>query len=64
MKAQDLQKMSVEELKKALAENRKELFNARFKHGLPGGQLENVRSIPATKRNIARILTVLKQKEA
>lgn len=62
MKAKDLQKMSVEELNKALTESRQELFNLRFKHAT--AQLEKTSEIPAARRNVARIMTVLKQKGA
>ena len=57
----ELNALGVEELKTQLADTRKELFNLRFKHAT--GQLENVASIPAAKRRIARILTLIKQKE-
>ena len=51
----------VEELKAKLAEQRQELFNLRFQHTT--AQLEKTSSIPAARKNIARILTVLKEKE-
>ena len=57
----DLDSLGVAELNKKLDEARKELFNMRFKHAT--AQLESVASIPATKRQIARILTLIKQKE-
>ena len=62
MKAADLRKLSVEDLKKNLEESRQELFNLRFKHAT--GQLEKVSEIPVGRRNIARILTILGQKGA
>ncbi len=62
MKSVDLRKMSVEELNKALKGARENLFNLRFKHAT--AQLEKVSQIPAAKRDIARILTILKEKEA
>jgi large subunit ribosomal protein L29 len=62
MKAKDLQKLSVEELNKALTESRQALFNLRFKHAT--AQLEKTSEIPVARRNIARIMTVLKQKGA
>ena len=60
-KARELDALGIDELKTQLAETRKELFNLRFKHAT--GQLENVASMPAAKRRIARILTLIKQKE-
>lgn len=62
MKTQDLRKMSVEELNKSLKEARENLFNLRFKHAT--AQLEKVSNLPAAKRDIARILTILKEKGA
>ena len=48
-------------LKVKLEETRKELFNLRFKHATR--QLESTAAIPAAKRRVARILTLIKQKE-
>ena len=61
MKAQDLRKLGVDELRAKLAEQRQELFNLRFQHAT--AQLEKTSSIPATRKTIARILTILKEKE-
>jgi len=54
MKAKELKELGVEELKA-------KLFNLRFQHTT--AQLEKTSSIPAARKNIARILTVLKEKE-
>lgn len=62
MNAAELRKLSSEELHSKLEEQRKELFELRFKHAT--AQLEKTSGIPATKRNIARILTILKEKGA
>lgn len=62
MKAAELKKLSVEELNAKLEEARKELFDLRFKHAT--AQLSATSEIPATKRAIARILTILKEKGA
>jgi len=61
VKASELRKMTVEELNKALGESRQEFFNLRFKHAT--AQLEKISDLPATKRNIARIMTILKEKQ-
>ena len=58
MKAKELKELGVEELKAKLAEQRQELFNLRFQHTT--AQLEKTSS---ARKNIARILTVLKEKE-
>ena len=57
----ELEALSVADLQKKLAEARQELFTMRFKHAT--AQLENVAGIPAAKHRIARILTLIKQKE-
>lgn len=60
-KATELRGLGVDELKAKLATERQELFTLRFQHAT--AQLEKTASIPATRKNIARILTVLKEKE-
>jgi large subunit ribosomal protein L29 len=57
MKMKELREMSVEELKAKLTELRQSLFNLRFQHAT--SQLEKTSSIPATKKDIARVLTAL-----
>ena len=57
----ELEALSVGELTSKLAAARQELFNLRFKQAT--AQLTDVAAIPATKRQIARILTLIKQKE-
>lgn len=61
MKAKELKELGVEELRTKLAEQRQELFNLRFQHST--AQLEKTSSLSDARRNIARILTVLKEKE-
>jgi len=53
--------MSPEDLKISLKDNYEALQNFRFQ--LATGQLENYKSLSATKRTIARIKTILKEKE-
>ena len=59
MKAKDFREMSAEELNAKLIELKKELFNLRFQSAI--NQLENPMRIKAVKKDIARILTVLKE---
>ena len=61
MKARELRGMSVEELDKALADRRQELFNLRFQSAT--GALENSARLRLAKREIARILTVRHERE-
>ncbi len=56
-----LREKSVEELKKELAEQRVEVFNLRFRHAT--AQLEKTSELKAAKRQVARIQTVLQEKE-
>ncbi len=62
MKLAELKKLSVEQLGKELETKRQELMGLRFRHAT--GQLEKTAEIPAKKRSIARILTLLKEKGA
>lgn len=61
MKAKELRKLAVGELHKKLQELRRGLFNLRFQHAT--AQLENTQRIPQVKKDIARVLTVLREKE-
>ena len=62
MKAQEIRAMTIEELNAKLAELKKELFNLRFQHAI--NQLENPHRIEAVKRDIARVMTILHEKNA
>ncbi len=57
MKPNDIRDWTTEEAEQKLSELREEIFNLRFQHGL--GHLENPRKIRQTKRDIARIETIL-----
>ena len=61
MKGNELHNMTDEELQKKLGELKSELFNLRFRHA--SGQLENPMSIVTCKRNIARVNTVMRERE-
>ncbi|MGB9710967.1 MAG: 50S ribosomal protein L29 [Thermodesulfovibrio sp.] len=61
MKTVELRNFSIEELKKKEQELRKELFNLRFQ--LAKGELQNVKRIRAVKKDIARILTIITEKQ-
>lgn len=53
--------MSSTELTKKLKEEKEELFNLRFQHSI--NQLDNPMKLAETKKEIARILTVLREKQ-
>lgn len=59
--AADLRELSDDELAQELADNKEELFNLRFQ--IVTGQLDNPRRIKEVKREIARILTVMRERE-
>ncbi len=61
MKVAEVRELDVEELQRRLADTRRELFNLRFQHAT--GQLENTGQLTQVRKNIARILTVLNQKQ-
>ncbi len=61
MKAQQVREMPSEDLKTALKDNFEALENLRFQHAI--GQLENYKSLSNVKRDIARIKTIMKEKD-
>ena len=62
MKTNDIRKMSAEELNAKLKELKGELFNLRFQHAI--NQLENPHRIADVKKDIARVMTILREKNA
>ena len=62
MKATELREMSVEQLNAKLGELKEELFNLRFQ--LEIRQLDNPHRITDVKHDIARVMTVLREKNA
>ena len=62
MQAKDLRNMTAAELETKLQELKKELFNLRFQHAV--NQLENPHQIADVKHDIARVMTVLNEKNA
>ncbi len=61
MKATEIRKMSSEELETKLKELKNELFNLRFQHAI--NQLDNPHKIADVKKDIARVMTVLREKK-
>ena len=60
MKTGELRDLSVEELKDKVEELRGELFNLKFQ--LATGQIENPIRLRLVRRDIARVLTFLREK--
>ena len=62
MNATELRAMSAEQLSEKLSELKKELFNLRFQHAI--NQLDNPHKIADVKKDIARVMTILHEKNA
>ncbi len=60
MKANDIRKMSADELENKLKELKGDLFNLRFQHAI--NQLDNPHKITDVKKEIARVMTILHEK--
>ena len=61
MKANESRKMSAAELEAKLVELKKDLFMLRMQHAT--NQLDNPLQIAAVKKDIARIKTIIREKE-
>ncbi len=61
MKAKELRNKSVDELNKSVGDLKTELFNLRFQ--LATGELDNPMRINKVKKDIARIKTVIRERE-
>ena len=61
MELKKMREMSEAELNAELLKMKKDLFNPRFQHVT--GQLENPIKMRETKRDIARVKTIIREKE-
>ena len=61
MKATEIRKMSAEQLSEKLAGLKKDLFLLRMQHAT--NQLDNPMRLAAVKKDIARIKTIIREKE-
>ena len=61
MKAKELKNLSVEKLEEKLQELKKDLFMLRMQHAT--NQLDNPMQIAAVKKDIARVKTIIREKE-
>ena len=59
---EELREMTAEELNAKLKELKEELFTLRFQHAI--NQLDNPQKIVEVKKNIARVMTILSEKNA
>jgi large subunit ribosomal protein L29 len=61
LKAADVRELPTEELYVRLQETKEELFNLRFQNAT--GQLDNYRRLRELRKDVARILTVIRERE-
>jgi large subunit ribosomal protein L29 len=61
MRASDVRDLTDTELREHIQTSRRELFGLRFQHAT--SELENTASLKRAKREIARALTVLRERE-
>ncbi len=61
MKIKDIRTKTTEELNVELREKKDALLNLRFQHAI--NQLDNPHKIVETKKDIARIMTAIREKE-
>ena len=59
MKVSEIRELSMEERYRKLTELKEALFNLRFQHET--GQLENSQKLKLTRRDIARVQTVIRE---
>lgn len=61
LKVAELRDLPLEEVTEKLAETKEELFNLRFQNAT--GQLDNYKRLQELKRDVARIKTILRERE-
>ena len=61
MKPKEIRELSPEELNKKMGELRKDLFQLRLQHAT--NQLDNPLRIKAVKKDIARVQTIIREKQ-
>jgi large subunit ribosomal protein L29 len=61
VKVEEMRSLSVEELRKRVNDAHQELFNLRFR--LSTRQLVNHQELPKVKKEIARLETIIREKE-
>jgi large subunit ribosomal protein L29 len=61
MKSSEIREMGLEEMQRKRDDMKEEMFNLRFQHGV--GQLENTAKLKQTRRDIARIETLIREQQ-
>lgn len=59
MKAGEVRDLNLEEMHQKVSDLKEELFNLRFQHSI--GQLENPQRMKETKRDIARLKSIIRE---
>jgi large subunit ribosomal protein L29 len=59
MKVSEIRELGLEEMQSKVTDLREELFNLRFQHET--GQLENPQKMKQTKKDIARLKTIIRE---
>ena len=62
MKVSEIRELSLDEMQKKVKTLKETYFNLRFQHGT--GQLENSSMLEKTRRDIARVKTIIKQMQS
>ena len=60
MKAEELRELSRDELEQKVQEFKRKLFNLRFQK--VGGELDNTAELAKTRQDIARAMTIVREK--
>lgn len=61
MKAEEIRELTDEELGRKLSDLKEELFNLRFQ--MATGQLDNPMRMKAVRKDIARVKTIMRERE-
>ena len=61
VKASEIRDLPDDDLERQLVETKEELFNLRFQHAT--GQLDNYRRLRQVKRDVARLKSLLRERE-
>ena len=61
MKASEIREMNLEEMQRKVTDLKEEFFNLRFQHEI--GQLENPNKMKQTRKDIAKVKTIIREIE-
>lgn len=61
VRARELRELSIEELRQKEQDLTAEFFNLKFQHAT--GQLENTERLPQVRKDLARVKTILRERE-